>query len=71
MFHHSLYTHCNSRKPYLNKSIIVAQNDNFFKNVLNKKYVKFIIKVMPKMFFFVNIKSNTKYKTFYVRYQAS
>ena len=66
MFHHSLYTHCNSRKPYLNKSIIVAQNGKFFKNLFNKKYVKFIIKLMSKIVFFVKNKSITKKTTFYV-----
>ena len=45
MFHHSLYSQHNSRKPYLNKSLIVPQNDNFFKNLFNRKYVKFIIKL--------------------------
>ena len=60
MFHHSLYTHCNSKKPYLNKSTIVSQNGNFFKNLFNKNYVKFIIKLMSKIIFFVNIKSDTK-----------
>ena len=48
MFHHSLYSQHNSRNPYLNKSLIVPQNDNFFKNLFNRKYVKFIIKLMSK-----------------------
>ena len=57
MFHHLLYIQYNSRKPYLNKKRSVDQNDFFLKN--NRKYVKFNINIMSKIFF-VNIKPKTK-----------
>ena len=59
MFHHSLYSQYNPRKPYLNKKLSVAQNGIFFKNVFNKKYVKFNININSKIVFFVNIKPET------------
>ena len=51
MFHHSLYSHYNSRKPYLNKKRPVAQNGIFFKNVFNRKYFKFNLNIMSKIVF--------------------
>ena len=70
MFHHSLYSQYNPRKPYLNKKLSVAQNGIFFKNVFNRKYVKFNINIMSNIVF-VNTKSNNKSKTFYVTNQRT
>ena len=46
-----LYSEHDFRKPYLNKSLIVPQNGNFFKNLFNRKYVKFIINQISKIVF--------------------
>ena len=51
VFHPSLHSQYNSRKPYLNKKRSIVQNGIFFKNVFNRKYVKFNINIMSKIVF--------------------
>ena len=70
MFNNSLYGKYNSKKTYLSKNRFIAENGIFFKNVFNRKYVKFNINIMSKIFF-VNTKSNNKSKTFYVTNQQT
>ena len=51
MFHHSLHSKYNSRKQYLSKNRFIAKNGIFFKNVFNRKYIKFNINTMSKIVF--------------------
>ena len=51
IFHHSLHNKYNSREQYLSKNRFIAKNGIFFKNVFNRKYIKFNINTMSKIVF--------------------